>query len=196
MTQLNLLAAKDLIERLKEHNIDPNGSISRPVQDIMQSSDQNKFHWDDKVAFLVGNRVETNSWYESRMFYGYLVQEALKHHQSGYANPDHDVIGEAAKKAKVQVSVSFLNPARAVEVVVDVDVPEEDQTPAVRPRRSKHGKRGSGGSKKERAIVLYVQAQKDGLSGRQVIDLFKEQLDLSEAGARTYEYNLRKELWK
>lgn len=192
MSQIALLAAKDIVSRLGGHGVDVNGSVNRQVQGIMRSDDQMKHHWDVKVADLAGISIETSTWFESRTLYGYIVQIAMTHHQSGYADVGLDVVVAAARKAKVHVDVSYLNPARVEVEVGAEEVPVEVE----RPRRSKHGKRGSGGSKKERAIVLYVQAQKDGLSGRQVIDLFKEQLDLSEAGARTYEYNLRKELWK
>lgn len=147
----------------------------------------NKRDYESQIELLLGKPVPTRSVVEAKVLFGYLIQETVRMHNEGFVVHAEEGIEAARKKTD---EFFKKNPWNDPVVIAQNELNEESSS-SVAPKRVP---RGSGGSKKDRCLFMYNAAEDK--TPKVIIEMFMKELDLSKAGATTYEYNCRKGVWK
>lgn len=190
-----------IVDQIKVAGFDPNGCRSATIRDLMMI-DQPKDYWDKLIVGLLDHPVETRHAFMARTYYCYLIHDAMCISQGMMPTCDHEIfLHHVATKVEKHCAKSFSSPdVTPSETVVSVTT---NQMPAnVNPQKNENkrscpsGSRGTGTSKRERCIALHAQLTTEGKKPPEIIQAFMKELDLSKPGATTYEYNVRKGVWK
>lgn len=167
-------------------NIDPQ-SVIRAVQQVRQLIEGSKNPLGAAKAMFDNLTRDTPFTYtdanEARMIVARLVQDAIKLGEQ--YDPD-DALRRAAQwiaNYRVTDPWAFAKPDNST--VITETVTRHDVAVEVK----EDGKLKKGG-KQMLAQALY--AKNPGLDNKALIQLFMKELDMSEAGARTYVYNCKK----
>lgn len=165
----------------------PLNSFVLAVQNFHARDITSQYELDTMLLDVLGKPIVTANLRELQVMAGYIVQEAVRFHVQGIpAEPDM-VIEQATSRTKAYFQTHPWDKAKEV-------IEHGEVTTDFIPDRKHRAPRGSGMSKKDRAIALYSHHREK--SRQELIKLFVDELGLTPPGASTYVHNVQKGLWK
>lgn len=186
-----------IIDRIKAMGIPTNSMVAAQqcIARYTEAAAGIKSNFDRNIEELTGVPVETKNAKVAELVFGYLIQESIRFYNMKQYIEIEDCIKVAEEKAAIfLVKNPWVNPEVIAEKhaeAVAYAIENEVELKKVRVPRN------SGMSKKDRCLNLYKQNKAEfGDDKHKMMELFMKELGLSKAGATTYEYNCRKEIWK
>ena len=146
-----------------------------------------KLNYEGLIEQLTGLNFVGRNDKESELVFNYLVIDTVKAYNESQIGTYEAHLESAKKKA-----ADFLTKNGWI-----LAAPETPPVAAVEGEEApKTTKRAGGKSKKEQAIELFNKDGNKDKSRKELIEIFKKELGLSEGGASTYVHNCKKGLWK
>lgn len=137
------------------------------------------------IEAILGTKVEQfESPMDAKLAYAYFTQNYLKRHDTDGPVCVEQLYLESVAEAKAKREAS---PWLYHDLEADAGVPQVDDNGVVKRKK---------GWKRDEAERLFKERKAEGsdMSRKAIIALFKEKLDMSDAGASTYYANCKKKL--
>ncbi len=165
-----------VIEMIEVYDL-PINSLSA-IQEYNDRARAGKYDYGAVLRSLLGGEYqELENSDHARVQVGYVIQLAIQSHMSGQEIDPSKIYTEATSKAHDFVNeMSWVFAKKDEEVKLDAEG---------KPKQKK-------GAKQDQAYDVYVQAIKDGLSRKDIIQSFQDDVGMTKAGATTYFYNMKK----
>lgn len=181
----------DIIAAIKKMDIDT-GSHFEAQRSIQKKwPNLQKRTYEDLIKELTGLEFLGAHIKESELVFNYLVVDAVKaYNESQIDTYEAHLEGAKAKAAAFLAKNGWIicngeTEATTNEVTGEVTNPSGPKTSTKR----------SGATKKEQAVEVFKEVDGMNKSRKELIEIFKQRLGLTEGGASTYVHNCKKGIW-